>query len=136
MLNYHFNDGGRGQSKRPKQINDCTVRALSIIIKDMSYDDIYDFLASKGRKCSSGFALPKYLNKQLWAKKISFQAIKGQPRMNPNTFSQEYPKGIFIIRTAKHVAVVIDGVLHDTFNMRQDRCIYTAWEIINTPLLE
>lgn len=129
-LGYPFRetDAGRSGSKRPKQSNDCSVRALALARK-LPYDETYDLLATLGRKSWSGFALHKWLDHQPWATKISFPAVKGQPRMNPARFCAQFPKGIFICRVAKHVFTVIDGIVHDTFASRPNRCIYTAWEI-------
>lgn len=121
-------DAGRSTSKRAKQKNDCTVRALATA-RGLPYDDAYDLLAAAGRKCGRGFAFSKWINEQPWAKKISFPAVKGKRRMNPATFSQQFPHGRFVCQVAKHVFAVIDGVVHDTHASRPDRCIYTAWAI-------
>lgn len=121
-------DAGRSASKRPKQKNDCTVRALATVM-GLPYDEAYDILAEAGRKCSRGFAFPKWINAQPWAKKHSFPAVKGQRRMNPATFAQQFPRGRFICQVAKHVFAVVDGVLIDLHENAPDRCIYAAWEI-------
>jgi len=121
-------DGGRASSSRPRQRNDCTVRALAIA-GSLSYDDAYDLLKESGRKCSRGFQFSTWLNRQKWAARISFPAVKGQRRMNPATFVRQFPKGRFICQVAKHVFAIVDGVLLDSFENRPDRCIYAAWEI-------
>jgi len=126
-------DGGRSQSKRPRQNNDCTVRAFALAF-NLSYDEAYDYLKDLGRKCSRGFFLNKWLDKQkevLGYKigRLSFPAKKGQKRMNPSTFSKQFKKGTYLIRTAKHMSIFIDGVLYDSCAERPDRCIYTAWKI-------
>ncbi len=123
-----YSDAGRSQSKRPKQSNDCAVRALALA-RNLPYDEAYDLLAEAGRKCSRGFHLQKWLPEQPWVKKLSFQAVKGQRRMNPARFCAEFKTGTFICRVAKHVFVVKDGVVFDTYEERPDRCIYTAFEI-------
>jgi hypothetical protein len=50
---FSFNDGGRQHSKRPRQQNGCTVRAIAIAC-DFYYDSAYDLLKANGRKCSRG----------------------------------------------------------------------------------
>ncbi|MCG3204307.1 MAG: hypothetical protein KCHDKBKB_01022 [Elusimicrobia bacterium] len=129
-LSYPFReaDAGRAKSIRPKQSNDCAVRALAMA-RTLPYDEAYDLLAAAGRKSWRGFALHKWLNQQTWAKKIAFPPVKGQRRMNPATFCQKFREGVFICRVAKHVFTVIDGIVYDTFASRPDRCIYTAWKI-------
>ena len=121
-------DAGRANSSRPRQRNDCTVRALAIA-RSMSYDDAYDLLKDAGRKCSRGFHFGDWVEAQPWAKKISFPAIKGQRRMNPARFVVDFPEGRYILRVAKHVFAVVDGVAYDTFENAPDRCVYCAWKI-------
>ena len=120
-------DGGRSKSKRPRQSNDCTVRAIAIAM-GLDYDDAYDWLAAEGRESWSRFNIDEFL-KDRGARKISFPAVKGKPRMNPATFCKEFPKGRYICNVAKHVFAVVDGVVHDAFENRPNRCIYTAYEI-------
>lgn len=129
---YYITDAGRSESKRPKQSNDCTVRAIAISTNS-KYDEIYDLLKDAGRKCSRGFHITKWLPKQIinnfkftW---IAFPAVKNEKRINPSSFSKKYQEGIYIIRTAKHVSVFKDGIHYDAFEIRPDRCIYGCWKL-------
>jgi hypothetical protein len=122
---YEYNDGGKSTSKRSKQNYDCTVRALAIY-KNIPYDEAYDILKNEGRKSGSGFMLSEWLVKNGFIRK-TFPAIKGQKRMNPATFCKEYKTGKYICKTAKHVFAVINGVLHDEWEQRPDRCIYAMF---------
>lgn len=121
-------DGGRSSSARPKQQNDCTVRALAIA-RDLPYDEAYDILKDAGRKSGRGFDFVKWVASQPWATKISFPAVKGKRRMTPAQFCRDYPKGIFILRVTKHLIAVRDGVIYDAFENRPDRCVYAAWAV-------
>lgn len=121
-------DAGRSGSKRPKQKDDCTVRALALARK-LQYDTSYDLLASAGRKCARGFDIMTWLSKQTWATKIPFPAVKGSRRMNPASFCSTYKTGTYIVRTAKHVFVIKDGNVCDTHAPNPRRCIYTAWKV-------
>ncbi len=123
-----YSDGGRSESRRPKQKNDCTVRAVAVALNE-PYDTVYEWFKGEGRKCSKGFHIKDWLAKDGRFEKIPFPAIKGQKRMNPSKFCGEFKRGKYICRTAKHVFAVIDGVVHDTWEQRPDRCIYTAWEV-------
>lgn len=69
-----------------------------------------------------------YLEKELKAKKLSFPAIQGQPRMNGERFCEAFPKGNYILRMAGHLSCCIDGVIYDTWDC-SDKCVYNAWEI-------
>lgn len=135
VLRYKFEktDGGKAGSRRPKQTNDCTVRALALAT-ELGYDAAYDLMAEAGRKCSRRFHFKKLANtgkangyQFRWH---SFPAIKGQSRMNLATFCESHPQGRWVVRVAKHVAAVIDGVYYDSFAERPDRCVYGAWEVI------
>jgi len=124
-------DSGRSQSKRPKQKNDCTVRALALAT-GKEYDDVYDELARQGRKCNKGFKNKEMFNRkdfEVFGVKFrweSYKAVKNERRLNSDTWNKT---GEFIVRTAKHTAYVKDNLLYDTFPMI-DRCIYGSWEII------
>lgn len=133
-----IHDSGRSNSKRSKQTNDCTVRAL-VNTTGQGYDKVYDILAAAGRKSGRGFhlyeALPRdgephtFLGHSFrW---MPFPAIKGQRRMCIATFVTAHPKGVYIVRTAKHVLAAIDGVYHDTWAQEPVRCIYGAWEMLS-----
>lgn len=133
-------DGGRSKSKRPKQKSDCTVTALAIATVT-AYDEVYDYLAECGRKCTRGFDIVKLMEEHikndtvLFGHKIikhSFPAEKGKPRMNVGMFYMTFTEGRFITRQAKHVMAVINGYVHDSYWNRNSvwRCVYTAFEFI------
>lgn len=124
-------DGGRASSTRPKQKNDCTVRALAIA-RNLPYDEAYDVLKDAGRKSSLGFDFVKWIETQPWATKIAFPAVKGQRRMTPAQFCRDFPKGTFILRVTKHVFTVKDGVIYDAFENRPDRCVYACWSVFSS----
>lgn len=128
-LNLIISDAGRSGSRRSKQTNDCTVRALAIA-KKLPYDEAYDLLKQGGRVSGRKFNFKNWLQDKTWARKISFPAIKGQQRMNPITFTQQYPNGTFLCFVSKHVFVCVNGVIYDDVPVRANRCIYTAWEVI------
>jgi len=41
-------------------------------------------------------------------------------------FCTKYPYGLFIVRVAKHMLAVWDGVMYDTVAERGNRCVYCA----------
>jgi hypothetical protein len=128
-----INDAGRSKSKRPKQDNDCTVRATATVFS-IPYDQAYDLLKFHGRKSHKGFHYNELADELVIDGKAlkwrAFQAVKGQRRMNPVSFSQRYPVGRFIVRTAGHVFAFINGVAYDDTPEGPNRCIYGAWEVI------
>lgn len=124
-------DAGRSASKRPKQTNDCTVRALALA-RSLSYDKAYDLLAALGRKCGGRFKFGEWLSEQTWTIKTSFPATKGLQRMNPVEFCKRFPAGTHILKTSKHVFIVRNGVVLDDRPTNPNRCIYAAWEVTQT----
>lgn len=131
-------DAGRGSSRRPRQSNDCTVRALALAA-GAEYDIAYDTLAAAGRKCGRGFHF------RAWAKAEAFggyrfnwlacPAIKGRLRETPVTFALAHSQGRFILRCAKHVLACVDGVVMDMSKNQgpmglENRCVYGAWELV------
>ncbi|MBK1671093.1 hypothetical protein CKO28_24095 [Rhodovibrio sodomensis] len=130
---FRAEDGGRSTSKRPRQRNDCTVRALAVAT-GVSYDAAYDELKAAGRKASRKFRFREWASKSrlggcafAWE---AFPAVKGQKRMNPERFCRERPHGTYILKTAKHVFAVVDGVVIDEEPVRADRCVYGAWRVV------
>lgn len=123
-----LHDGGRSESKRPRQSNDCAVRALAILYA-RPYDEVYDRFARMGRKAAQGVAsdqLKALLRLEGWAWQ-GYGSTAGQPRMHPDTFIDANPTGRFLLSEAHHVAAVIDGIYYDTSLPHDRRCVYGVW---------
>jgi hypothetical protein len=112
-------DGGRSLSKRPKRNNkwdeDCTVRAVAVAC-GITYDEAIDALNPDGDGTSLVWG--KFQFDHMMANSvingwrfewIPFPAVRGQPRMNPPTFSERFPVGRFICKEAGHVVAWVDG---------------------------
>ncbi len=131
LLSFCHTDAGRAESRRPKQRYDCTVRALASVMA-WPYDQAYDLAAAAGRKSGKPFRLAKtYLpQKTLPFTTIchSFPAKAGEPRMTLGRFCAEHPDRRFIVKMAKHVVAVIDGIAYDDEALDENRCVYRAWE--------
>lgn len=126
-------DAGRAQSSRPKQTNDCTVRALATA-SGVKYDTAYDTLMLHGRKAGRRFDFKS------WAKRSTFHgnqfewtgfpAVKGMWRVNPVLFALKFPEGRFVLRTAKHVLACVDGRISDEGRGAEASCVYGAWQLV------
>lgn len=123
-------DGGRAVSKRSRQRNDCTVRALALTTV-VPYDEAYDRLMAAGRKSSRSFAITRWLPKSgIGFTKVSYPAVKGQRRMTLGEFALgDGSEGRWIACCAKHVIAVIDGAIHDDGKPRYDACVYSAFRM-------
>lgn len=130
-------DAGRGASRRPRQSNDCTVRAIALAA-GLPYDAAYDRCAEEGRRCGRGMHLKDWLPvatvngyRFVWT---PCPAVKGEWRENPVTFANRHPSGRFILKLAKHVLACVDGVVMDTTEHQGPmglgwRCVYGAWKL-------
>lgn len=143
MIEWKQTDGGRStDTKRRKHNNDCMVRALSTAT-ELPYEQVYDELVEEGVFAPGrGGFLDRFIGQLKWADKNyhgfefvwkSFPAKKGQSRMNPHSFADEFPKGRFILRMGRHYAAMIDGVMNDLVFATDMRCVYGAWEVMKVP---
>ena len=127
-MSFFKTDAGRALSKRPASKKDCTVRAVALVL-GMSFDSAYEALAAAGRQPHKAFNFDGWMKatgKFVW---VSFPAEKGKRRMTPEAFLGLYPAGAFILKTAKHVFAVIDGVVLDE-QPNTGRCVYGAWKLM------
>ena len=117
MVGYVYDDGGRAAAGYKGKTGDCVVRAYCILTgadyRD-TYRDIADDNETRGQKRSvrSG-ANPNYSYPGLGLVKVKLP--KG-PRPTYTEAHERY--GDCIVRTAKHVAAVVDGNLRDIFDGR------------------
>lgn len=115
-----------------KIVGDCVKRAICKA-GEMDYMEVQRNLNRyKKVTCAKNFNDPKnyepFIEKELKGVKISFPAIKGQPRMNGYEFCRMYPKGRYILRMAGHLSCCVNGVIYDTWDCRE-KCVYKAWAL-------
>lgn len=114
-----------------KLVNDCVKRAFTLATgKDYMevQRELNGIKNDIGAKIYSDKRVTHaYIKSYGWTK-ISFKAIKGQPRMTAKQFVKDYPKGTYVCRMAHHLATIKDGVLYDTWDS-SDKCIYCAWKV-------
>lgn len=134
---FRISDAGRSGSKRPRQSNDCTIRAAALVGL-VPYDEAYDSFAVVGRRSGRSFTFKTWASSNplpsgqfRWK---SFPAERGKRRMTCVEFATLYPTGRFILKTAHHVFACIDGVLIDDRRPEPYRCVYGAWEFMHKAL--
>jgi hypothetical protein len=125
---YQYNDGGRSQSGRKGNAGDCVCRAIAIAM-NRDYDEVYRELAdankAAGYKKSARNGIMRkvyeaYLNQHGW---VWHSAPKFDGRKARHS---DMPDGVVIVRMARHIACVIDGVVHDTWDSRR-KMVYGYW---------
>ncbi len=132
-------DGGRAAAGFRGEAGDCVVRAIAIAC-DEDYRVVYDELASAMREQPrkargkmtprNGVPMPvihAYLAGRGWAWTPTMRVGQG---CTTHLRADELPSGRLIVRVTKHVAAVIDGVVHDTHDGGSrggTRCVYGFW---------
>lgn len=129
------NDGGRSKYFDKQAPGDCVVRAIAIAL-ERDYLQVYDALNQigkteivlKGRRSNSRNGVrrrtyEKYLEKAGWEWVATTYIGSG---CKVHLRSGELPPGRIIVRLSKHMAAVVDGVLHDTHDCSRNgtRCVY------------
>lgn len=131
-------DGGRAAAGFKGEAGDCVTRAIAIAA-GKPYREVYDELNAlakterhrKGRRSSARngvrtATIRKYLAGLGWTWHPTM-AIGSGCRVHLR--ADELPGGRIICSLSKHVTVVVDGVVHDTFDPSREgtRCVYGYW---------
>lgn len=111
------------------RVTDCVKRALTVATGE-DYMEIQRQLNRLKRELgvehyNDNVVWKKFISNKGW-KEFTFQAVKGQKRMNGESFCESYPKGTYVLSMAGHLSVCKNGVIYDTWNCSQ-KCVYKAW---------
>ena len=146
-LKLKVDDGGRSAAGYKGKAGDCVVRSIAIVTGmnyQKVYKDLYDAnenfrinsktklarsLKQKNDSPRTGThraVLKKYLEKLGW--KWTPTMFIGQG-CKVHLKKEELPSGILIVSCSKHITVVKNGVLHDTYDCSRNgtRCVYGYW---------
>lgn len=137
-------DGGRSKAGFKGKAGDCVVRAVAIAT-DQYYTEVYKAMAAinagyrgraagnaKGQRSArngvwtQSAAFKRYMAALGWQWRPTMQ-IGGGCRVHLR--ADELPPGRLIVSLSRHMAAVIDGVLHDTHDSSRGgtRCVYGYW---------
>lgn len=131
-----YDDGGRAEAGFRGETGDCVTRAIAIAT-GIPYRDVYDAIndvcaesPQRGRSARTGVSkrvTREVLNRLGWAWTPTMQIGSG---CAVHLRADELPSGRLIVQLSKHVAAVIDGVLHDNHDSSRDgtRCVYGYWQ--------
>ena len=114
------------------RVGDCVKRAITRST-GMDYMEVQRQLnrhkkVTGAKEFNSDRNPEHYVETVLNAKRMSFPAVKGQPRMNGERFCKAYPSGSYILQMAGHWSCCVDGVIYDTWDC-SEKCVYKAWEV-------
>jgi hypothetical protein len=107
----NLNPSGRKRS-------DCVIRAI-MKAEGETWTDVYKGLSDVGLEIfgvqNEKEVYGLYLERQGW-KKNKMPRFDDKTRYTVQKFADANPRGTFIISIARHLTVVIDGTLYDTWN--------------------
>lgn len=107
------------------EANDCTVRALAVML-DCPYADAHTYLKEEGRRDRHGFVCgPAYA-----AKGMKYTYNMGDTKFGALVKSGTLPERC-IVRTRGHVQAVVNGKVHDTARIGQNSVVFGWWYNVN-----
>ena len=146
-LKLKLNDGGRQAAGFKGKTGDCVVRSIAIatgISYQKVYQDLYE--ANEKFRIKSRSKLAKSLIKKndsprtgthrtVLKKYLKQLGWKWTPTMfigqgcKIHLKKEELPNDTLIVSCSKHITVVINGVLNDTYDCSRNgtRCVYGYW---------
>ena len=146
-LELKIDDGGRANAGYKGMVGDCVVRSIAIAA-NLSYKKVYEDLyqANEIFRTTSKTKLARSLKQKndsprtgthrVVLKKYLLQlGWKWTPTMfvgqgcKVHLKKDELPNGTLIVSCSKHITVLKDGVLHDTYDCSRNgtRCVYGYW---------
>lgn len=137
-MKWVYNDGGRGLSGYKGETSDCVARSIAIAT-GIPYLEVYQKINElaeneritkrRKKKSSARTGVRKDTSRKLleslgWTWVPCMQIGSG---CRVHLREGELPsKGTLIVKVSKHMTVVKDGAIHDTYNPARggDRCVY------------
>jgi len=142
QLGYTYSDGGRSLAGFKGHANDCVVRSIAIA-SETPYLEIYDTfnaLTQHTRLGNKGKFSPRTgVSKYHYMPYLLSHGFKWIPTMTIGSgckvhlrYDQLPTDKRLIVRLSKHLTVVINGVIYDTFEPSREgtRCVYGYFERI------
>ncbi len=147
-LELKIDDGGRANAGYKGMAGDCVVRSIAIAA-NLSYKKVYEDLyqANEIFRTTSKTKLARSLKQKndsprtgthrVVLKKYLLQlGWKWTPTMfvgqgcKVHLKKDELPNGTLIVSCSKHITVVKNGILHDTYDCSRNgtRCVYGYWK--------
>ncbi|MDB4845784.1 hypothetical protein N8086_02175 [Pelagibacteraceae bacterium] len=146
-LEHKFDDGGRAEAGYKGKAGDCVVRSIAIVT-GLSYKKIYNDLYQENIlfRTTSKTKLARSLKKKNDSPRTGTQRVVLKKYLKnlgwnwtPTMFigqgckvhlkKDELPSGTLIVSCSKHITVVKNGVLYDTYDCSRNgkRCVYGYW---------
>ena len=119
-------------NENPKGIRtcDCVIRAIATATKqkwDDAYRDLFEFSFNAKLMLNDNKCYALYLQKK-GLQCVTIKNPKGSKRPTVKSFTEQNPKGTFILSVANHILAVKDGEYLDTFDCGR-KSLYKYWII-------
>ena len=132
-MEFQNNDGGRAKEGYNNSSKDCVVRAIAIAL-EMPYKTVNKELTQLNKLKKQKYTQARYGNTPMKTIK-EYLDVRGWEWVACSGIGKgctvhmkkdELPSGRIICRVSKHVATVIDGVVHDVYDSSRNgtRCVY------------
>lgn len=112
---YNNNPTGR------RGVGDCSVRAVSVAL-GIDWEQAYLLIAAAGFKMGDVIS-----SNAVWGSVLRQHGFTRHslPETCPDCFTfedfaREHPKGIYTLGTGTHVATIVDGVIFDSWDSREE----------------
>jgi len=146
-LEFKYDDGGRSNAGYKGVAGDCVVRSIAIAA-NLSYKKVYEDLyqANEIFRTTSKTKLARSLKQKNDSPRMGTHRVVLKKyllqlgwKWTPTMFigqgckihlkKNELPNGTLIISCSKHITVVKEGILHDTYDCSRNgtRCVYGYW---------
>jgi len=146
-LEFKYDDGGRSHAGYKGAAGDCVVRSIAIAT-NLSYKKVYEDLyqANEIFRTTSKTKLARSLKQKNDSPRMGTHRVVLKKyllqlgwKWTPTMFigqgckihlkKNELPNGTLIISCSKHITVVKEGILHDTYDCSRNgtRCVYGYW---------
>jgi hypothetical protein len=138
MIEWRYDDGGRSAAGFRGDTGDCVTRAAAIVT-GRPYREIYDLVnelgANERRRTVKRSRARTGVQNDTTRKLMAALGLEWTPTMaigqgcTVHLRADELPSGAIVVKLSRHVAAVLDGVLHDTYDGSRDgtRCVYGYW---------
>ena len=147
-LKFKYDDGGRSNAGYKGVAGDCVVRSIAIAA-NLSYKKVYEDLyqANEIFRNTSKTKLARSLKQKNDSPRMGTHRVVLKKyllqlgwKWTPTMFigqgckihlkKNELPNGTLIISCSKHITVVKEGILHDTYDCSRNgtRCVYGYWK--------
>jgi len=142
VIEFVYDDGGRADAGFRGSAGDCVTRAIAIA-SGRPYGEVYEALADgMARSRTRGRAAGKRsarngVYRPVYDRYLRSIGAEWTPTMEIGSGTtvhlraDELPPGRLVVRLSRHLAAVIDGVLHDTGDCSRDgtRAVYGYWRL-------